>query len=88
MEVELRAPAGKQPGDATNYLGGIADVLEVKKRRVRASGPLHYLGYRKDVGLYDNDSQIKEVRYRELKSNQTSYIVTLRTIDLIEGAPE
>lgn len=64
LEVEVRAPAGQQPGDATNYLGGIADVLEVKKHRIKTSGPLDHLGYRKEVGLYDNDSQIKEVRYR------------------------
>jgi hypothetical protein len=81
MEVELRAPAGQQPGDATNYLGGIADVLEVKKRRERASGPLHHLGYRKDVGLYDDDSQIKEIHYREVEADEMSYTITLRSLD-------
>jgi hypothetical protein len=81
LEVELRAPAGQQPGDATNYLGGIADVLEVKKRRERASGPLRHLGYRKEVGLYDNDSQIKEVRYREVESDEKSYTVMLRALN-------
>ena len=28
LDVTLRAPAGKDPWDATNYLGGIGDVLE------------------------------------------------------------
>jgi hypothetical protein len=81
LEVELRAPRRQQPGDATNYLGGIADVLEVKKHRERASGSLRHLGYRKEVGLYDNDSQIKEVHYREVESDETSYTVTLRMLD-------
>jgi hypothetical protein len=81
LEVEVRAPAGQQPGDATNYLGGIADALEVKKHRIKTSGPLDHLGYRKGVGLYDNDSQIKEVRYREVESDQTSYTVTLCALE-------
>jgi hypothetical protein len=81
MEVEARAPAGQQLGDATNYLGGIADALEVKRYRIKTSGSLDHLGYRKEVGLYDNDSQIKEVRYREVESDRASYTVTLRDLD-------
>lgn len=81
LEVGVRAPAGQQPGDATNYWGGIADVLEVKKHRIKTSGPLDHLGYRKEVGLYDNDSEIKEVRYREVELDETSYTVTLRALE-------
>jgi hypothetical protein len=51
-------------------------VLEVKRHRIKASGPLDHLGYRKEVGLYDNDLQIKEIRYREVESDETSYTVT------------
>jgi hypothetical protein len=80
LDVEVHARAGQQPGDATNYLGGIADALEVKKHRIKTSGPLDHLGYRREVGLYDNDSQIKEVSYRELESDRTSYTVRLRAL--------
>jgi hypothetical protein len=34
-----------------------------------------------EVGLYNNDSQIKEVRYREVESDRASYTVTLRELD-------
>ncbi len=60
-----------------NYLGGIADALEVKKHRMKTSGPLDHLGYRKGVGLYDNDRQIKEIHYNEVESDHASYSVTL-----------
>jgi hypothetical protein len=81
LEIEVRAPAGQQPGDATNYLGGIADALEVKRYRIKTSGPLDHLGYRKNVGLYENDRQIKEVRYREVESDRVSYTVTVGPFD-------
>lgn len=79
LEVVLRAPRAGQPGDGTNYLGGIADVLEVKRHRVRASGPLQHLGYREHVGLYENDRQIREIRYREVEveDEEPSYSIKL-----------
>ena len=40
LDVILRCPPGQNPADATNYLGGIADVLEDKSHR----GPLDHLG--------------------------------------------
>jgi hypothetical protein len=40
MEVELHTGPGEPPWDATNYLGGITDVLESKTRRKLAQpGP-------------------------------------------------
>ena len=33
LDVVLRCPAGQNPADATNYLGGIADVLEDRAHR-------------------------------------------------------
>jgi len=76
LEVEVHSPPG-QPGDATNFLGGIADALEVKRLRVQASGPLTHLGYRQHVGVYDNDRQIKEIRYAEKESATVGYTVTV-----------
>jgi hypothetical protein len=80
MEVEVRAPAGSVPGDATNYLGGIADALEMKKRRRKASGPLDHLGYRQHVGLYQDDRQLKEVFYRETEADRMGYTVRLELL--------
>jgi hypothetical protein len=76
MDVVLRSPAGKNPADATNYLGGIADVLEEKSQR----GPLAHLDKLAEVHLYGNDSQIKQITYREIESAETGYTVTLRQL--------
>jgi hypothetical protein len=77
LDVVLRAPAGQNPADATNYLGGIGDVLEDKSSR----GPLDHLGPLSTVWLYCNDRQITQVSYREVESGQTSYIVTIRSLN-------
>lgn len=71
LDVQVYAAAGSDPWDATNYLGGIADVLEVKSRR----GLLPHLGALASVALYANDRQIKEVHYREEAADQAGYTV-------------
>jgi hypothetical protein len=76
LDVVIHAPADKDPWDATNYLGGIADVLEDKSRR----GTLDHLGELATVWLYRNDRQIKEVTYRQIESSNAKYTVTVRTI--------
>jgi hypothetical protein len=81
LEVEVMTPPGMQPGDGTNYLGGIADALEVKTVRIKAAGPLDHLGYRQHVGLYDNDRQIKQIIYRELVAERVSYTVRVRALN-------
>src|SRR6266480_4856888 len=40
LDVTVSAPEGRDPWDATNYLGGIGDVLEDKRHR----GSLPHLG--------------------------------------------
>ena len=62
LDVVIRAPVGMDPWDATNYLGGIGDVLEDKSRRTQVS--LAHLGDLVTVALYRNDRQIREVHYR------------------------
>ena len=47
------------PGDATNYLGGVADVLQAN----RVNADLSHLGGLGKVSLYLDDNQIREVRY-------------------------
>jgi hypothetical protein len=76
LDVVLYSPAGQNPADATNYLGGIGDVLEDKARR----GQLDHLADLASVWLYRNDLQIKEVTYRELHSNHVSYTVTIKEV--------
>jgi hypothetical protein len=76
LQVVVRCPPGGNPADATNYLGGIADVLEDKSRR----GTLDHLGPLATVSLYANDRQITQVSYRELADTDVSYTVTVESV--------
>jgi hypothetical protein len=78
LDVVLYAPDGSNPGDAINYLGGIADVLENKAHR----GTLDHLGGLENVWLYHNDRQIKAVSYHETGAGSVSYTVTIRELGL------
>lgn len=77
LDVVVRAAAHQPTWDATNYLGGIADVLENKSHR----GVLAHLGELANVWLYRNDRQIKEVSYREVESSEVGFTVTIRAIN-------
>ncbi len=76
LDVVLRC-AGDPPSDATNYLGGIADVLEGKAHR----GNLDHLGDLAGVALYDNDRKVRDVRLRHENTRHTGYTVRLRELD-------
>ncbi len=76
LEVVVHASPGQEPWDATNYLGGIADVLEEKSRR----GTLDHLGELRHVWVYRNDRQIKEVSYRQLEAPDAYYTVRIREL--------
>lgn len=76
LDVVLYAPEGSNTGDATNYLGGIADVLENKAHR----GTLDHLGGLANVWLYHNDRQVKAVSYHESEADSVSYTVTIREL--------
>lgn len=73
LEVVLYAPAGHLQSDATNYLGGIADVLESKSHR----GAIDHLGELAAVAVYDNDRQIRQIAYRQQFSSVARYTVRL-----------
>lgn len=73
LEVTIYAPPDQDPWDATNYLGGVADVLEDKAKR----GPLVHLGDLRDVALYAIDRQIREVRYRQQDGSAARYRVRI-----------
>lgn len=83
LEVELRTPDDTDPWDATNYLGGIGDVLEVKSRR----GALEHLGDLSRVALYENDRQIREVRYTVVHASEPTYRVRIWQLDPTPRAP-
>ena len=57
------------PGDATNYLGGVADVLQAN----RINADLSHLGDLARVSLFHDDRQIREVRYSVNGGDAPSY---------------
>jgi len=76
LDVAIESPEETLPGDATNYLGGIADVLENKAAREKQRpGSLDYLGDLAKVALYPNDRQIREVIYRHRPGESQRYTV-------------
>jgi hypothetical protein len=74
LGLELVVTAATDPAsDATNYLGGVGDVLEAKARR----GVLEHLGDLAQVALYENDRQIQEVSYRCDRGQPTRYALRI-----------
>lgn len=74
LEVQQYGPK-PPPGDSTNYVGGIADVLESKDRRTT---PVTHLGVLARVALYDDDKQIQEFHYAWHRSDSVGYTVRVR----------
>jgi hypothetical protein len=60
MGVTVRSPSGVI-GDATNSLGGIGDTLQQRRRGI----DLSHLGELAGGFLYEDDTQIREIHYRE-----------------------
>jgi hypothetical protein len=81
LDVVVHAPPGKDPWDVTNYLGGVADVLEEKSRR----GTLDHLDELRHVWVYRNDRQIKEISYRQLEASDAYYTVRIRELSNPSG---
>lgn len=81
LAVEVHSTPQVEPWDATNYLGGIADVLEAKDKRTKAGQSLEHLGDLAKVGLYKDDRQIKQISYKEVPSNRSRYVVTISALD-------
>lgn len=78
LEVEVRSGSGEPPWDATNLLGGIADVLDSKAHKQLAQpGSLDHLGELAEIGLYDDDRQIQEVSYRVVDHPEAEYVITI-----------
>lgn len=62
LELLIRRPPRTRLNDATNLLGGIADVLQSDRRGVI---DLSHLGDLASVAIYRDDAQIRGVIYRE-----------------------
>jgi hypothetical protein len=76
LELVVSAPTDA-PSDATNYLGGVTDVLEDKEHR----GELAYLDSLARVAVLANDRQIRHVLYREERAAEPRYLVRLWVLD-------
>ena len=71
LEVVVVALDRSPPSDATNYLGGVADVLQA----TRTNADVSHLGGAASASLYINDGQIREVRYSVEEGDEPGYRV-------------
>lgn len=72
LGLELTIESPDEPlADATNFLGGVADVLEAKGRR----GALPHLADLASVAVYGNDQQLQLVQYRWDRASEARYTV-------------
>ena len=76
LELTVRTPSPHQAWDATNYLGGVADVLQDKSRF-----DLVHLGALAAVSVYENDRVIREVRYQHERSDKVGYRLRIWALD-------
>ncbi len=59
---------GEPDGDAPNYLGGVGDVLQQARRNLPSDAGVY---------LFRDDSQIREIHYRQEPSDSPHYRVRL-----------
>ena len=59
--VVSRRAAVDGRADPANYVGGVCDVLQAERQGVQPS----WLGELAGHALYENDSQVREIHYRE-----------------------
>jgi hypothetical protein len=76
LELTIRCP-GRPDGDATNFLGGVSDVLQTT---VSPNVDVTHLGDLAAIGLYIDDKQISRISYRELPAAEASYRVRVSAI--------
>ena len=69
LELTIYCP-GQPDGDATNFLGGVADVLQGKAPLNVDVAHLQDLAV---IGLYADDKQIGQILYRELPASEVHY---------------
>jgi hypothetical protein len=77
LELIVRC-RGRPPGDATNFLGGVGDVLQGKMGSQNLD--FTHLGELREVALYGNDRQISRISYREESAENPSYLVRISNL--------
>jgi hypothetical protein len=77
LELIIRGP-DRPPGDATNFLGGLGDVLQVKLTRPGLD--LAHLGELGTVALFGDDRQIGKISYHEEPAESPSYLVRISNL--------
>ena len=77
VTLTLHAPTSTPRGDPTNFLGGIADVLQ-RKRGVDSLGELA------NVVVYENDLQLRRINFTQATSSDVSYELTITDL----GGPD
>lgn len=78
LDVTVRSSTPRPPGDGTNFLGGIADVLQ--GRQVSPSLDLSHLGELSRVALFADDRQIQQIMYRVVDGDAPSYSVQVAVL--------
>lgn len=76
LELTIYCP-GRPDGDATNFLGGVADVLQ---GTTPPNVDVTHLGDLAAIGLYANDKQISRISYRELPAAEVFYRVRVSAV--------
>ena len=71
LELVVAEAPGGIPGDAINYLGGVADVLQAHRRNI----DLQHLGDLAKATLFYDDKQVTEVRYLAERGDVPCYRV-------------
>jgi hypothetical protein len=78
VALELTIYCPRRPeGDATNFLGGVADVLQGTPP---PNVDVTHLQDLATVGLYMDDKQISQISYRELQAAEVFYRVRVSTV--------
>jgi hypothetical protein len=78
LEVTVRSPTPRPRGDATNFLGGIGDVLQ--GRPVSDALDLSHLADLDAVALFDDDQQIQRIAYNVVVGPGPSYTVRVTVL--------
>lgn len=76
LELTINCP-DRPNGDATNFLGGVADVLQ---GTIPPNVDVAHLRNLAAIGLYVDDKQISRISYRELPAAEVSYRIRVSTL--------
>jgi Holliday junction resolvase RusA-like endonuclease len=77
LDVTVTAPRRRVTPDATNMLGGIADVLQTRP----TGADVEHLGPLAQVGCFLDDAQIREIHYRLVESAEVGYVIVIKLIN-------